>query len=89
MEDDRPFPEDILRMVMQAFALMHEPMVRLLPNRKPEEVALLARMMFSAVHGMVALGLEHKLIAVPINALRSEIGTLTRAMVDGLTAKKE
>src|SRR6185312_10383808 len=29
MENDRPFPEDILRMVMQAFALMHEPMVRL------------------------------------------------------------
>src|SRR3954468_15284738 len=33
MEDDRPFPEDILKMVMQAFALMHEPMVRLLPDR--------------------------------------------------------
>ncbi|NDS03785.1 TetR/AcrR family transcriptional regulator, partial [Klebsiella pneumoniae] len=39
--------------------------------------------------GMVALGLEHKLIAVPIDQLRSEIATLTRAMVDGLTAKKE
>ena len=36
MEDDRPFPEDILLMVMQAFALMHEPMVRLLPDRDPE-----------------------------------------------------
>ena len=48
MEGDRPFPEDILRMVMQAFALMHQPMVRLLPDRDPEEVALLARMMFSA-----------------------------------------
>src|SRR5258707_11522832 len=50
MEDDRPFPEDILLMVMQAFALMHEPMVRLLPDRDPEQVALLARMMFTAVH---------------------------------------
>ena len=32
MEDDRPFPEDILLMVMQAFALMHAPLVRLLPG---------------------------------------------------------
>src|ERR1700752_2140646 len=39
MEDDRPFPEDILLMVMRAFALMHEPLVRLLPDRNPEEVA--------------------------------------------------
>src|SRR5438445_12098091 len=62
MEDDRPFPEDILLMVMQAFALMHEPMVRLLPGRDPEEVALLARMMFSAVHGIISLGLEERIV---------------------------
>ncbi len=37
---------------------------------------------------MVALGLEQKLIAVPLNALRSEIAMLTRAMIDGLTARK-
>src|SRR5215472_12336521 len=30
MEDDRPFPEDILLIVMRAFALMHQPLVRLL-----------------------------------------------------------
>src|SRR6201987_209078 len=29
MEQDRPFPEDILRMVMQAFELMHAPLARL------------------------------------------------------------
>src|SRR5262245_35346856 len=45
MEGDRPFPEDILLMAMQAFALMHAPLVRLLPDRDPEEVALLARTM--------------------------------------------
>src|SRR6266702_8426840 len=42
MEEDRPFPEDILIMVMQAFALMHEPLVRLLPNKESTEVALLS-----------------------------------------------
>ena len=38
---------------------------------------------------MVRLGLEQKLIAVPIEALRSEIATIVRAMVDGLTAKRD
>jgi len=46
MEDDRPFPEDILLMVMRAFALIMSD-GRLLPHRDSEEVALLRRMMFS------------------------------------------
>ena len=63
---ERPaIPGSILLMVMQAFALMHEPLVRLLPGRNPEEVALLARMMFSAVHGIILLGLEERIVAVP------------------------
>src|SRR5882757_10574607 len=39
MEENRPFPEDILIMVMHAFALMHEPLVRLLPDKDSTEVA--------------------------------------------------
>jgi hypothetical protein len=34
---------------------------------------------------MVLLGLEQKLIAVPVEALRREIATIVRAMVAGLT----
>ncbi len=70
MEDDRPFPEDILAMVMDAFALMHAPLVRLLPDRDPDDVALLSRMMFSAVHGIISLGLEERMVAVPPERLR-------------------
>jgi hypothetical protein len=33
---------------------------------------------------MVTLGLEQKLIAVPIDALRNEIAMVVRAMVKGL-----
>src|ERR1700734_3322618 len=69
MENDRPFPEDLLEMVMRTFALMHAPMVRLFPDRDPVEVSLLARMMFSAVHGIISLGLEERLVAVPPESL--------------------
>ena len=84
MEDDRPFPEDILLMVMQAFALMHEPMVRLLPDRNPEEVALLARMMFSAVHGIISLGLEERMVAVPPEKLRHQMAQFVDTHLAGL-----
>jgi hypothetical protein len=46
-----------------------------------------ARSLFSAVHGMLLLGLEQKLIAVPVIELRKEIGIIVGAMIDGLTAK--
>jgi hypothetical protein len=38
---------------------------------------------------MVLLGLEQKLIAVPVEALRKEIATIVRAMVDGLTNRAD
>src|SRR4051794_32257125 len=84
MEDDRPFPEDILLMVMQAFALMHEPMVRLLPDRDPEEVGLLARMTFTAVHGIISLGLEERMVAVLPEKLRQQLAQFVDTHLAGL-----
>jgi len=84
MEQDRPFPEDILIMVMQAFALMHEPLVRLLPNKDSTEVALLARMMFSAVHGIISLGLEERMVAVPPEKLRQQVAQFVDTHLAGL-----
>src|SRR5216683_6644660 len=84
MEEDRPFPEDILIIVMQAFALMHEPLVRLLPDKDPAEVALLSRMMFSAVHGIISLGLEERMIAVPPEKLRQQVAQFVDTHLAGL-----
>jgi hypothetical protein len=36
---------------------------------------------------MVTLGLEQKLIAVPVDALRAEIALIVRAMVRGLKSE--
>jgi len=87
MGDDRPFPEDILSMVMQAFALMHAPLARLLPDPDPEEVALLARTMFSAVHGIISLGLEERMVAVPPEKLREQLAQFVDTHLAGLGIK--
>jgi AcrR family transcriptional regulator len=87
MENDRPFPEDILHMVMQAFALMHQPMARLLPDHDQKQVALLARLMFSAVHGIISLGLEERMIAVPPENLRQQLAQFVDTHLTGLGIK--
>ncbi|VIO66644.1 hypothetical protein CI1B_17670 [Bradyrhizobium ivorense] len=84
MEDDRPFPEDILAMVMDAFAVMHAPLVRLLPDHDPGDVALLSRMMFSAVHGIISLGLEERMVAVPPERLRERLAHFIDTHLAGL-----
>jgi len=70
MENDRP--------------LMHAPMVRLLPDRDPVEVALLARMMFSAAHGIISLGLEARMVAVPPDSLRFQVAQFVETQLIGM-----
>jgi AcrR family transcriptional regulator len=73
MEGDRPFPEDLLDMVRGTFALMYPPLLRLLPDYPTDQVAILARTMFSAAHGIISLGLEDRLVAVPADKLREQL----------------
>ena len=84
MENDRPFPEDILSMVMEAFALMYPPLFHLMPDRDPADVALIARTMFSAVHGIISLGLEERMVAVPPEKLRQQLAQFVDAQLVGL-----
>jgi AcrR family transcriptional regulator len=84
MQNDHPFPDDLLQMVVKTFALMYEPMVRLLPDQDPVEVALLARMMFSAVHGIISLGLEERMVAVPPQSLHRHVAQFVTTHLIGL-----
>ncbi|MBR0991804.1 TetR/AcrR family transcriptional regulator [Bradyrhizobium japonicum] len=87
MEADKIVPDWSVADQMQLFRHIHQPLISLFPERGPEELGITARSLFSAVHGMVALGLEQKLVAVPLPALRKEIAGLVRAMIDGLIAR--
>ena len=89
MQPDKPVPDWAVSEQMDLFRHIYRPLAVLFPQRSPEQLGITARSLFSAVHGMVALGLEQKLIAVPIKALRSEIARLVQAMIDGLLARKD
>lgn len=87
VQADKPLPDWSVHDQLQLFRHVYRPLTALFPGRSPEELGVTARSLFSAVHGMVALGLEQKLVAVPLPALRNEIATLVRAMIDGLVAQ--
>jgi hypothetical protein len=62
---------------------------RLMPLTRDQTVAarkLKARMLFAAVHGIVALSLEEKIVAMPVDAVAGELAAFVRAYLRGLTA---
>ena len=87
MAPGKPVPDWAISEQMDLFRHIYRPLAALLPNRSPAELGVTARSLFSAAHGMVLLGLEQKLIAVPVIELRKEIAIIVGAMIDGLTAK--
>jgi AcrR family transcriptional regulator len=89
MQPGKEVPDWAISEQMDLFRHIYRPLALLFPQRTHEQLGITARSLFSAVHGMVALGLEQKLIAVPIKALRSEIARLVQAMIDGLLARKD
>jgi AcrR family transcriptional regulator len=66
------------------FRQVEEPLRVLQPRATAKRRALLARSLFSAVHGLVRLGLEEKLQAIPLTVLREQmtyiITTIGRGM---------
>ena len=87
MAPGKPIPEWAIEQQMELFRHIYRPLATLFPKRSAAELSVTARSLFSAVHGMVALGLEQKLIAVPVDALRAEIALIVRAMVRGLKSE--
>jgi hypothetical protein len=83
---DRPFPDDLLNMVATTFALTHKPLVKLLPDYPAEQVVMLARTLFSAVHGIISLGIEDRLVAVPPPSLRLQLSLFVDTYLAGLEA---
>ena len=89
MAPGKPIPDWATDQQMEMFRHIHRPLATLFPRCSAAELSVTARSLFSAVHGMVMLGLEQKLIAVPIEALRNEIAIIVRAMVNGLALEPQ
>jgi AcrR family transcriptional regulator len=86
MQPGKDLPQWSVDEQLELFRHISLPLAALFPKRSQEELGVTARSLFSAVHGMVTLGLEQKLVAVPLDVLRREIALIVRAIVSGLGA---
>ena len=71
----------------ELFRHVEGPVAALRPGLDAAGVACLARTLFSAVHGVVSLGLDEKLAPMPETALRRELRLVAEAMARGLDAR--
>ncbi|PRH86444.1 TetR/AcrR family transcriptional regulator [Labrys okinawensis] len=84
LPDGQELPAEHLRQQEALFQHLETPLAALQPALPPSERALLARSLFSAAHGMVLLGLEGKLVQLPLPYLREQIALVVSAMGRGL-----
>jgi AcrR family transcriptional regulator len=66
------------------FLNIETPLRAIVPNVDATTCMLLARSLFSAVHGIVSLGLEEKLVPLPLAVLRQQTVTVAAAAARGL-----
>lgn len=65
MSVDGAVPDWYLLELRAVFGLIATPLARLFPDMKRNELDLMVRALFSSVHGIVLLGLERRISAVP------------------------
>ena len=82
--DGRAIPDDYMADQLRLFSYVEAPLEVLQPGIAPQRRALVARSLFSAVHGVVVLGLEEKLQHLPLPVLREQVTLLVTAMGKGL-----
>jgi AcrR family transcriptional regulator len=87
MTGGRPVPDWHRAEQMRLFSYVEEPLRALQADLVEEDRPLLARSLFSAVHGIVSLGLEEKLTNVPLPKLRRQLELLVAAMARGLQGR--
>ena len=86
MPEGQAVPDWYIDDQTRLFSYVEAPLHAIRPELTDDERALLARSLFSAVHGIVSLGLEEKLVAVPMPQLREQTAFLVSSMARGMTA---
>ena len=86
MPTGREVPAWYREQQQRLFAHVEELLLELQADESRVRRALLARSLFSAVHGLVVLGLEEKLQAIPLPVLREQVRFVVTAIGRGMVA---
>lgn len=84
LADGRRPPDGYVAEQARLFRRIEAPLQALRPDLPALERVLLARSLFSATHGIVMLGLDARLMVLPVAVVRDQLDLLIRAMASGL-----
>jgi AcrR family transcriptional regulator len=87
LPDDQPVPTWYQSEQNRIFAFVEEPLRGIRPGLTASELALLARTVFAAVHGIISLGLEEKLGEMTARRLRDQTTLVVTAIARGLGSR--
>lgn len=82
----RQIPDSYRQAQTRLFGYVEAPLDVLLSQVAPARRAAIARALFSAVHGMVSLGLDEKLGALAFGDLREQVAFMTRSIARGVAS---
>jgi AcrR family transcriptional regulator len=86
MTNDAPIPEWHLQEHYDLFRHVERPLSGIETKLTDEERRVLARSIYSTVYGIVHLGRQGRMIALPVPVLEQQLGIITQILADGLFA---
>jgi len=88
LAEDQVVPAWYQANLARLFVYIEKPLRALRPEMTPEQRMQLARSLFSAVHGIVLIGLEEKLQSIPLAAVREQVIFMVEAFTRGLVRQE-
>lgn len=76
MSAEGPVPQWYLDALDTLFSHIAAPVSELFPDMDARELDLMVRALFSSVHGIILLGLEHRISAVPVEQIERMIAQI-------------
>lgn len=84
MTGDAPIPEWHLEEHYSLFRHVEKPLASLRLEMADDERRVLARTIYSAVHGIVHIAMQGRLIALPVPIIEQQLRVITHVLADGL-----
>jgi AcrR family transcriptional regulator len=82
--EGRVVPDWLVAVQMRLFGRVLAPLEILMPTASSEERRIFAHTLFTAAHGVIDMGLQQRIFAVPRAALEDQLTFLLRAICGGL-----
>jgi AcrR family transcriptional regulator len=87
MTGDAPIPDWHMQEHYALFRHVEAPLASLDVPMSEDERRVLARTIFSAVHGIVHLAMQGRLISLPVPVIEGQLRVITHVLADGLAAR--